>query len=129
MCGTLGLAVSMLLICWVFGEVRKPSGPLGRRVVRAMSLSHARMTDWGLQQLAVPKNAAILDVGCGGGGPCANSPRRLQVAKFVWTTRRPAARRAVPVFLCLFPSAAPRGVPLRHAPPICFARPDSRQGR
>jgi ubiquinone/menaquinone biosynthesis C-methylase UbiE len=25
------------------------------------------MTDWGLQQVIVPKNAAILDVGCGGG--------------------------------------------------------------
>jgi ubiquinone/menaquinone biosynthesis C-methylase UbiE len=25
------------------------------------------MTDWGLQQVTVPKNAAILDVGCGGG--------------------------------------------------------------
>jgi SAM-dependent methyltransferase len=25
------------------------------------------MTDWGLQQVRVPENAAILDVGCGGG--------------------------------------------------------------
>jgi ubiquinone/menaquinone biosynthesis C-methylase UbiE len=25
------------------------------------------MTDWGLQQVMVPKNAVILDVGCGGG--------------------------------------------------------------
>ena len=32
-----------------------------------MNLSHATMADWGLQQVRVPKNAAILDVGCGGG--------------------------------------------------------------
>jgi SAM-dependent methyltransferase len=26
-----------------------------------------RLTDWGLQQVSVPKNATILDIGCGGG--------------------------------------------------------------
>jgi ubiquinone/menaquinone biosynthesis C-methylase UbiE len=32
-----------------------------------MNLSHATMTDWGLKQVMVAKNAAILDIGCGGG--------------------------------------------------------------
>jgi ubiquinone/menaquinone biosynthesis C-methylase UbiE len=32
-----------------------------------MNLGHAKMTDWALQQVEVPKNAAVLDVGCGGG--------------------------------------------------------------
>ena len=32
-----------------------------------MNLSHAAMTDWALQQVSVPKNATVLDVGCGGG--------------------------------------------------------------
>jgi ubiquinone/menaquinone biosynthesis C-methylase UbiE len=32
-----------------------------------MNLSHATMTDWGLKQGMVPKNAVILEVGCGGG--------------------------------------------------------------
>jgi ubiquinone/menaquinone biosynthesis C-methylase UbiE len=63
----LRLALAVLLVAWLFQQVRKPSGWLGRRVVRAMNLSHATMTDWGLQQVTVPKNAAILDVGCGGG--------------------------------------------------------------
>lgn len=63
----LRLVLAVLLMAWLFGQVRKPSGWLGRRVVRAMNLSHATMTDWGLQQVTVPKNAAILDVGCGGG--------------------------------------------------------------
>lgn len=63
----LRLALPILLILWVFRQVRKPSGPFGRRVVRAMNLGHAAMTDWGLEQVTVPKNAVILDVGCGGG--------------------------------------------------------------
>jgi ubiquinone/menaquinone biosynthesis C-methylase UbiE len=57
----------ILLFVWMSRQVRKPSGPLGRRLVQAMNLGHSRMTDWGLQQVTVPKNAAILDVGCGGG--------------------------------------------------------------
>jgi SAM-dependent methyltransferase len=61
------LILAILVILWVFRQVRKPSGPLGRRVVRAMNLSHAKMTDWGLQQVIVPKNAVSLDIGCGGG--------------------------------------------------------------
>jgi ubiquinone/menaquinone biosynthesis C-methylase UbiE len=36
-------------------------------VVRAMNVGHSAMTDWGLQQVMVPKDAAILDIGCGGG--------------------------------------------------------------
>ena len=63
----LWLVLMIPLFAWLTRQVRKPSGLLGRRVVRAMNLSHATMTDWGLQQLTVPKNAAILDVGCGGG--------------------------------------------------------------
>lgn len=61
------LALTIFLLAWVTRQVRKPSGLLGRRVLRAMNLTHATMTDWGLQQLVVAKNAAILDVGCGGG--------------------------------------------------------------
>lgn len=60
-------AVAILLIAWIFRQVRKPSGPLGRRVVRAMNLGHSTMTDWGLQQVTVANNATILDIGCGGG--------------------------------------------------------------
>lgn len=63
----LKLVFMILMILWVFRQVRKPSGPLGRRAVRAMNLSHARMTDWGLEQVIAPKNALILEVGCGGG--------------------------------------------------------------
>jgi ubiquinone/menaquinone biosynthesis C-methylase UbiE len=63
----LRLILILLLVAWLFRQVRKPSGPLGKRVVRAMNLGHSTMTDWGLQQLIVPENATILDIGCGGG--------------------------------------------------------------
>ena len=63
----LRLLVAILLVLWLFRQVRKPSGPLGKRVVRAMNLGHSAMTDWGLQQVTVPQNATILDIGCGGG--------------------------------------------------------------
>jgi SAM-dependent methyltransferase len=61
------LVLSILLFAWLSRQVRKPTGLLGRRMLRAMNLSHSTMTDWGLQQVTLPKNAAILDVGCGGG--------------------------------------------------------------
>jgi len=63
----LWLAATVLAMWWMFRQVRNPSGLLGRRMVRAMNLSHAAMTDWGLQHLAVPKDAVVMDVGCGGG--------------------------------------------------------------
>lgn len=61
------LGVAAILILWVLRQVRKPSGPLGRRVARAMNLGHAKLSDWGLKQFTLPKNAMILDIGCGGG--------------------------------------------------------------
>jgi ubiquinone/menaquinone biosynthesis C-methylase UbiE len=63
----LKIAVVLLATGFVVGQVRKPSGPLGRRMARAMNLSHAAMTDWALQQVPIATNAAILDIGCGGG--------------------------------------------------------------
>jgi len=60
-------ALTLVLIAWVFRQVRKPSGPFGKRIVRGMNLGHAAMTDWGLQQVTIAKNATVLDVGCGGG--------------------------------------------------------------
>jgi SAM-dependent methyltransferase len=59
--------IAILVAAWLFRQVRKPSGPLGKRVVRAMNLGHSTMTDWGLEQVTVPANAAALDIGCGGG--------------------------------------------------------------
>jgi ubiquinone/menaquinone biosynthesis C-methylase UbiE len=64
---TIRVVLALLLIVWLFFQVRKPSGWFGRRLVRAMNLGHATMTEWALEQVTVAKNAVILDVGCGGG--------------------------------------------------------------
>jgi ubiquinone/menaquinone biosynthesis C-methylase UbiE len=63
----LRLLIFVVLLVWLSRQVRKPSGALGKRFVRAMGVGHSAMTDWGLQQLTIPKDGAILDVGCGSG--------------------------------------------------------------
>lgn len=63
----LRLVLPLLLIVYVLGQVRKPTGLLGRRVLQAMNLTHSALTEWGLQQLYVERNATVLDIGCGGG--------------------------------------------------------------
>jgi SAM-dependent methyltransferase len=63
----LRVVLALLLFAWLSRQVRKPAGFLGRRLVRAMNLSHATLTDWGLDQLTVRNTAEILDIGCGGG--------------------------------------------------------------
>jgi ubiquinone/menaquinone biosynthesis C-methylase UbiE len=63
----LRIAVAVSLAAWIMRQVRKPSGFLGRRTVRAMNVGHAAMTDWALSLFPIPMDAAILDVGCGGG--------------------------------------------------------------
>ena len=61
------LTLPILLAVWLALQVRKPRGWLGRRVVQAMNLGHSAMTTWGLRQIVPTKDAAILDIGCGGG--------------------------------------------------------------
>lgn len=67
----LKIALVLVFIAWVFRQVRKPSGALGKLVVKAMGRGHAGMTDWALRQLNLPKNGVALDVGCGGGSTIA----------------------------------------------------------
>jgi ubiquinone/menaquinone biosynthesis C-methylase UbiE len=51
----------------VANQCRKPSGWLGRLVLRNMNSRHSRVTDWGLSHITVDKRSVILDIGCGGG--------------------------------------------------------------
>ena len=48
-------------------QCRKPTGWLGRLFLWIMNRRHAKLTEWGLQQISVGKGDTILDVGCGGG--------------------------------------------------------------
>jgi SAM-dependent methyltransferase len=47
---------------------RKPTGWLGRLLLRAMNINHSKLTDWALRHISVGIHDTILDVGCGGGG-------------------------------------------------------------
>ncbi len=87
----LRVVLPILLAVWLFFQVRKPSGWLGRRVVQAMNHGHAKMTDWGLQQVTVPKNAAILDVGCGGGSTVRKLAALASEGKVVGLDYSPAS--------------------------------------
>ncbi len=48
-------------------QCRKPTGWFGRLLLRDFNRHHSKVTDWGLQHLAIQKHDTILDVGCGGG--------------------------------------------------------------
>src|SRR5262245_1183810 len=61
------LLAAVPLVVWFLRQCRKPSGPLGARVVRAMNVTHSRLTDWGLTHVSVKRDDVMLDVGCGGG--------------------------------------------------------------
>jgi SAM-dependent methyltransferase len=58
----------MSIMSKVLRQCRKPTGWLGRMMVRGMNMGHAKLTDWGLGHISIRQNDTILDVGCGGGG-------------------------------------------------------------
>jgi SAM-dependent methyltransferase len=59
--------VATVMEWYVIGQCRKPTGWLGRVMVRTMNRSHSNLTSWGLEHVQVGKHDAVLDVGCGGG--------------------------------------------------------------
>ena len=59
-----------------FDNTRKPSGAGGRLMVAMMNLGHSALASWGLRALALPKDAKILDCGCGGGANIRKMLRR-----------------------------------------------------
>ena len=48
-------------------QPQKPTGWLGRVVLRNMNSRHSKVTDWGLSHISIQEHDTILDVGCGGG--------------------------------------------------------------
>src|SRR5690348_9970871 len=63
----IGFLAGIPLMAWFLSQCRKPSGPMGRRVVATMNVTHSALTDWGLAHVHVQAADTILDVGCGGG--------------------------------------------------------------
>jgi|SRR5579864_49979 len=48
-------------------QFSKPTGWLGRYMLWRMNSHHSKLTDWGLDHVAIGSHFTILDVGCGGG--------------------------------------------------------------
>jgi len=59
------LTIAAVLL--VTRQCRRPAGWPGRLFLSVMNVSHARVTDWGLEQIPVERGFTMLDVGCGGG--------------------------------------------------------------
>ena len=57
----------MSVISKLANQARKPTGWLGRLNLWSFNIWHSKLTDWGLEHIAVEKHDTILDVGCGGG--------------------------------------------------------------
>lgn len=54
-----------------------PKGKIGRLMLTGMNMGHSPMAKWTFTQFDIPKNADIVDIGCGGG---ANVKRMLALA-------------------------------------------------
>jgi ubiquinone/menaquinone biosynthesis C-methylase UbiE len=52
----------------MFKQFRKPTGWLAGFAALGMNREHEKVWRWGLEHFAIAPDAAILDVGCGGGG-------------------------------------------------------------
>lgn len=63
----LALLLAFAMARYVIPQCRKPSGWLGRFLVRIMNRSHSWVTAWGLRHVEVGRRDTVLDIGCGGG--------------------------------------------------------------
>jgi SAM-dependent methyltransferase len=52
----------------MFKQFRKPTGWMAKFAALGMNREHEKVWRWGLEHIAIPPDAVILDVGCGGGG-------------------------------------------------------------
>jgi ubiquinone/menaquinone biosynthesis C-methylase UbiE len=68
MVGTVtGAIVGGLVMARSTLQLRRPADRAGRAVLDRMNVSHAGVTVWGLEHVAIQNDFTILDVGCGGG--------------------------------------------------------------
>lgn len=57
----------MSLMQVFFSQTRKPEGFLGKLMLTTMNPGHAKLADWGMEQLPWMKPERIAELGCGGG--------------------------------------------------------------
>jgi ubiquinone/menaquinone biosynthesis C-methylase UbiE len=51
----------------MFRQFRRPTGWLGKFIAVGMNIEHQALWRWALEHVSLPADAAILDIGCGGG--------------------------------------------------------------
>lgn len=54
-----------------FENIRKPQGFGGKLMTKMMNSGHAKLSQWGFSNISAKPDAAVLDVGCGGGANIA----------------------------------------------------------
>src|SRR5436305_5977884 len=54
---------------------------MGGFALRRMNSWHSKLTDWGLDQVSIPQDGKILDIGCGGGRTIAKLAERASEAR------------------------------------------------
>ena len=57
----------MGLLKRILSQSKNPRGRFGRFLVTCMNSGHSGLTKWGLGFIDIPRDAYILDIGCGGG--------------------------------------------------------------
>ena len=64
-------------------QCQKPRGLMGWFVLWSMNRRHSRLTDWGLEHVAIHQTDTVLDVGCGGGRTVAKLAAAAHAGKVV----------------------------------------------
>ena len=62
-----GSLAGVLASSYMIQQCRKPTGWLGRFILRTMNRSHSRLISWGLAHANIEPENTLLDIGCGGG--------------------------------------------------------------
>lgn len=60
----------------IFANFGKPTGVIGKLILKGMNISHSAISRWGLSLLTLSVTDKVLDIGCGGG---ANIARLLRL--------------------------------------------------
>jgi SAM-dependent methyltransferase len=76
MLAAIALLFGIATAAYLLVQVRKPSRYVGRLFISLMNRHHAPLIEWGLRDLVIAPDAAVIDIGCGGGRSLATLAAR-----------------------------------------------------